>query len=44
LRSWPSGRTSALEEEARRACEDADAWAFLDMERRHEEATRHAAL
>jgi hypothetical protein len=37
-------RTSALEEEARRARGDANAWAFLVMARQHEEATYQAAL
>jgi hypothetical protein len=32
-------RNSALEEEARRAREDADVWTFLDMARWQEEAT-----
>nr|XP_051207341.1 uncharacterized protein LOC127323208 [Lolium perenne] len=39
-------RVSALEEKARKAQEDAqaEAWAFLEMARRQEEATRQAAL
>jgi hypothetical protein len=37
-------RTFALEEEARRARGDANAWAFLVMARQHEEATCQAAL
>jgi hypothetical protein len=35
---------SALEEEARKAKEDADAWAFLAMAHRQEEAMRQVAL
>jgi hypothetical protein len=37
-------RTSVLEEEARWAREDTDAWAFLTMVRRQEETTRQATL
>jgi hypothetical protein len=43
-RTWPSGHTSTLEEEARRACGDTDAWAFLAMARRQEEAMRQGAF
>jgi hypothetical protein len=50
LAKWPhlaeALRTSALEEAARKAQEDAqaEAWAFLELARRQEEATRQAAL
>jgi hypothetical protein len=37
-------RASTLEKEAKKAKEDTDAWAFLAMARRQEEATRQAAL
>jgi hypothetical protein len=44
LAKWPhlaeALRASALEEMARKAQEDAEAWAFLAMARRQEEATR----
>jgi hypothetical protein len=50
LAKWPhlaeTLRASALEEAARKAQEDAqaEAWAFLELARRQEEATRQAAL